>query len=398
MSQPKTDRLISIDALRGIAVLGILMMNVQGFAMTPMAYDDPTMMMDLTGVNLTVWSVAHTFFAMKFITIFSTLFGAGIILMAGEGDDTGKHYPRMLWLLLIGAIHAYVFWWGDILVHYALLGMIAVKARKMSVGKLTFWGIFLILIGGAIMVGLTYLGAMFTPAEGAAQEQEMMAGIQESMITSFQAGFINHIPLNAMFAGIGQIMSLIFMGPRTLGLMFIGMALYKSGFLSAAWSTSRYLILSVLVIAAGVYMNWMSTTTMIGGEFSAQAKADGLAWSFFGSVVLSFGYASLVMLLSRIGAFKLIITWFASVGRMAFTNYLSQTLIMTFIFVGVPGLGLFGTVERIDQLYMVLAVWAAQLIWSPIWLSIFRFGPLEWVWRSLTYGKAQPLLKAKAQA
>ena len=132
---------------------------------------------------------------------------------------------------------------------------------------------------------------------------------------------------------------------------------------------------------------------MINGEFSAQAKADGLAWSFFGSVVLSFGYASLVMLLSKIGAFKLLIAWFASVGRMAFTNYLSQTLIMTFIFVGAPGLGLFGTVERVDQLKLVLLVWAIQLIWSPLWLSRFKFGPLEWLWRSLTYGKLQPIVK-----
>ena len=81
---------------------------------------------------------------------------------------------------------------------------------------------------------------------------------------------------------------------------------------------------------------------------------------------------------------------------MAFTNYLTQSLIMTFIFVGTPGLGLFGTVERVDQLKLVLIVWAVQLIWSPIWLHFFRFGPLEWVWRSLTYGKAQPMLKGKA--
>ena len=108
MASPNTERLISIDALRGIAVLGILMMNVQGFAMSPFAYDNPTMQMDLTGANLSVWAIAHTFFHLKFITIFSTLFGAGIVMMAGTGDDTGRHYPRMLWLLLIGAIWAVV--------------------------------------------------------------------------------------------------------------------------------------------------------------------------------------------------------------------------------------------------------------------------------------------------
>ncbi|WP_297737024.1 DUF418 domain-containing protein [uncultured Maricaulis sp.] len=395
MNAPRTDRLVSIDALRGIAVLGILMMNVQGFAMTPFAYDDPTMQMDLTGANLDVWAMAHTFFAFKFITIFSTLFGAGIILMAGDGDDVGKHYPRMLWLLAIGAVHAYFLWWGDILVHYALLGMIAVKARRMAPLKLVIWGLVLISITALLMVGGGYLGVMFATPESAAQEAEMIAGFQTGMTAAYQAGFVDRLPWNAGFALVGQLFSMIGLGPRTLGLMFIGMALFKSGFLSASWSHARYGILALITLPLGWWLCHESTTVMIAGEFETQAMADGNALTYIGSLTLSFGYASAVMLLSKIGLFSLIIKLFAATGRMAFTNYLSQTLIMSFIFVGAPGLGLFGTVERVDQAKLVLIVWAVQLIWSPIWLHFFRFGPLEWVWRSLTYGKAQPLLKEK---
>ncbi len=395
-SAPKQDRLVSIDALRGVAVLGILMMNVQGFAMTPFAYDNPTMMMDLTGANLDVWAMAHTFFAVKFITIFSTLFGAGIILMAGDGDSTGKHFPRMLWLLAFGAIHAYVLWWGDILFQYALLGMIAVNFRKMGVGKLLFWGFFFIAIAALLMVGGTYLGAMFATPDAAAQEAAMMQEWQDGMTAAYQAGFVDRAPWNAGFALIGQLAGLIMMGPRTLGLMLIGMALFKSGFLSASWGTIRYAVLAVIFVSVGVFLNHESTQGLIAGEFSQAARADGLAYNFFGSLVLSFGYASTVMLLSKIGVFSLIVKLFAATGRMAFTNYLTQTLIMTFIFVGAPGLGLFGTVERIDQAKLVLAVWALQLIWSPLWLSVFRFGPFEWLWRTLTYGQFQPLRKAAA--
>lgn len=395
MNAPRTDRLVSIDALRGIAVLGILMMNVQGFAMTPFAYDDPTMQMDLTGANLDVWAMAHTFFAFKFITIFSTLFGAGIILMAGDGDDVGKHYPRMLWLLAIGAVHAYFLWWGDILVHYALLGMIAVKARRMAPLKLVIWGLVLISITALLMVGGGYLGVMFATPESAAQEAEMIAGFQTGMTAAYQAGFVDRLPWNAGFALVGQLFSMIGLGPRTLGLMFIGMALFKSGFLSASWSHARYGILALITLPLGWWLCHELTTVMIAGEFETQAMADGNALTYIGSLTLSFGYASAVMLLSKIGLFSLIIKLFAATGRMAFTNYLSQTLIMSFIFVGAPGLGLFGTVERVDQAKLVLIVWAVQLIWSPIWLHFFRFGPLEWVWRSLTYGKAQPLLKEK---
>jgi len=395
MSAPRTDRLVSIDALRGIAVLGILMMNVQGFAMTPFAYDNPTMQMDLTGANMDVWAFAHTFFAFKFITIFSTLFGAGIILMAGDGEDTGKHYPRMLWLLAIGAVHAYLLWWGDILVHYALLGMLAVKARRMSATKLTWYGLGLIVLSAPLMVGGNYLGAMFATPESAAQEAEMMAGLMDGMISAYQTGYIDRLPWNAGFAVFGQIFSIIGLGPRTMGLMFIGMALFKSGFLSASWGYVRYGVLAAVSLAAGWWLCHTSTVLMVDGEFSAQAMADGNALMYVGSLTLAFGYASTVMLIAKIGIFSLIVKLFAATGRMAFTNYLTQTLIMTFIFVGTPGLGLFGTVERVDQFNMVLMVWAVQLIWSPIWLHFFRFGPLEWLWRSLTYGGFQPLLKGK---
>ena len=396
MATPRTDRFVSIDALRGIAVLGILMMNVQGFAMSPFAYENPTMQMDLTGDNLTVWALAHTFFAFKFITIFSTLFGAGIILMAGEGEDTGRHYPRMLWLLAFGLIHAYLIWWGDILVTYALLGMLAVKARRMNVMPLVIWGLVLIAVSGVIMVGGAYAGLMMGGGEGAAQQEAMMAEWLAMSTDAYQAGYLDRLPWNMGFALMGQVAGMIMLGARTLGLMFIGMALMKSGFLSASWSMTRYAVLTVIFLGVGWWMNNMSTMTMIAGEFGPQAMADGNAWSYPGSLVLAFGYASTVMLVAKIGVFSLLVKLFAATGRMAFTNYLTQSLIMTFIFVGMPGLGLFGTVERVDQAKLVLLVWALQLVWSPIWLHFFRFGPLEWVWRTLTYGQAQPLLKRQA--
>jgi uncharacterized protein len=398
MAAPNTDRLVSIDALRGVAVLGILMMNVQGFAMTPFAYDDPTMQMDLTGNNLTVWALAHTFFHLKFITIFSTLFGAGIMMMVGQSEDTGRHYPRMLWLLLIGAIHAYFLWWGDILVTYALLGMLAVKARRLGSIPLVVWGLVLILVSALVMVGGSYLGMLLVTPEAAAQEEQMLSGWIESMTAAYQAGFIDRLPWNAGMALMGQVFGIILLGARTLGLMYIGMALFRSGFLSAQWSTVRYAVLTAITLPLGIWLSHTGTTVMIEGEFSTRAAADGNAYAYFASLIQAFGYASAVMLLARTGLFKLLLMPFAATGRMAFTNYITQTLIMTFIFVGTPGLGLFGTVERVDQAKLVLLVWAMQLIWSPLWLSVFRFGPLEWLWRSLTYKQAQPLLKRKAGA
>lgn len=273
--------------------------------------------------------------------------------------------------------------------------MLAVKARRMGPVPLVIWGLVLIAVSALLMVGGGYLGTLFATPQSAAQEREMLMSWSESITAAYQAGFVDRLPWNAGLALMGQIFGIIMLGARTLGLMFIGMALFKTGFLSASWSLARYAILAAITLAVGLWLSHAGTTTLIEGGFSTQASADGTAFAYFGSLVLAFGYASTVMLLAKIGALRLLLMPFAATGRMAFTNYISQTLIMSFIFVGTPGLGLFGTVERVDQLKLVLIVWAVQLVWSPLWLSVFRFGPLEWVWRSLTYGKAQPMRKGK---
>lgn len=220
-----------------------------------------------------------------------------------------------------------------------------------------------------------------------------MVGIQENMIISFQVGFINYILFNVMFVGIGQVVNLIFMGLWMLGFMFIGMVFYKSGFFFVVWSMLCYFIFLVVVIVVGVYFNWMFIMMMIFGEFFFQVKVDGFVWFFFGSVVFVFGYVNLVMLLFKVGLFKFVIVWFVSVGCMVFINYLSQMLIMIFIFVGVLGFGLFGMVEWVDQFKLVLLVWVIQLIWLLLWLFCFKFGLLEWFWCLLIYGKLQLIVK-----
>ena len=396
MDTPATDRLTGMDALRGIAVLGILMMNVQGYAMSPLAYDDPTMQMDLGGANLTVWAIANLFFQLKFITLFSTLFGAGIAMMVERsGGDTARHRRRMLWLLAIGAVHAYLVWWGDVLVSYALLGLIAVKLRNLPARQQVLWGLVLIGVSAVIMVGGAWAGALLDTATGNGEQDATLTGLVTAQTGAYRSGYINSLLWNIGFALMGQIGGLITIGPRLLGLMLIGMALYKSGFLSAGWSAARYALIAAVGVGVGLVISAIGTFSMIAGGFDATAIAISSTAGYFGSLVLAMGYASAVMLAARAGGklLKPVIDLFAATGRMAFTNYLAQSLIMTAIFVGPPGLGLFGTVERVGQLKLVLAVWAVQLIWSVLWLSVFRYGPMEWVWRSLTYGRRQPLLK-----
>ncbi len=394
---PATERLTGIDALRGVAVLGILMMNVQAFAMVPGAYDYPLAHMDMSGLNAQVWALGHTVFSMKFITIFSALFGAGIMLMVGESQDTSLHYRRMWWLFAIGMLHAYLLWYGDILVPYALFGMLAVKMRFWSAGKLIIWGLALIALSGVLVIGLFH-GVMamkgFDPAILGVSEEIVAASVAAN-----QAGYLAQLPDNALTAAGAQFASLTMFGGRIFGVMLIGMALFKTGFLSATLKSRTYFAIGVPGLVFGLALSAWSSEHALATNFALETAWQSGLSNYAGSLLAALGYAAGIMLICKSGRAGWLVQVLAATGRMAFTNYLTQTLIMSFIFVGAPGLGLYGTVERIDQAKLVLLVWALQLIWSPLWLSRFRFGPFEWVWRSLSYRRLQPLLgKAEAPA
>lgn len=399
MAQPKFDRHFSIDAIRGIAVLGIFMMNIQAFAMVFEAYQFPQVHMDFTGANRDVWFYSHVFFNLKFITIFSALFGAGIVLMLGEdkGASLGVHYRRMFWLLLIGLVHAWVFWAGDILVPYALLGMLVVLARRMPPLGLAIMGLILVTITGLLMaVGFSFL-PMMSPED--LESMRPSAQTVAETVAVYQAGFVDRLAENASLTMMAEIMQLTFFAGRLAGVMFLGMALFKWGFLTLRWSFVQYLLSAIVALGIGLPICWYGTSHLLETDFALDQFWLGEMANYVGSLFVSFGYAAVIMLLCKLGALlRLILHPFAAVGRMAFTNYLTHTLVATFIFVGTPGLGMIGEVERIDQFKIVVAVWVFQLIFSTIWLSMFRFGPMEWVWRSLTYWKPQPMRKSVAGA
>jgi uncharacterized protein len=396
---PKLERFTSIDTLRGFAVLGILMMNIQGFAMVMQAYGYPLAHMDFSGANRDAWFYSHVFFAMKAMTIFSTLFGAGIVLFLGEEKQAriGLHYSRMIWLLLIGFLHAWVFWWGDILVPYAIMGMIVVWARRMPVAGLLILGIILIALTGA----LGAVGMSFMPAMPEDQLQAMMmptADMVAENVALYQQGFLARLPYNFSTAITAETMQVTFFAPRLAGAMLVGMALFKMGFLTLRWSAVHYAIAAVISLGIGLPATWWGTMHHLEANFALDQYWVGETVNYFMSPLVAFGYGAVVMLACKTGLFRMLLYPFTAAGRMAFTNYLTQTLTMTFLFVGAPGLGWIGTVERAEQVQIVLIVWLVQLIVSPLWLSVFRFGPFEWLWRSLTYLKLQPLRKPRPAA
>ncbi len=397
----ETERNQALDILRGFAVLGILIMNIQSFAMPGAAYLNPTAYGNPEGINKWVWVISHVLADQKFMTIFSILYGAGIVLVTSRAEEkTGKsaglYYKRTFWLLIIGLIHAHLIWYGDILVAYALCALVFFPLRKMRPSRQLGLGIFLFSIHSLIYL---FFGStiQYWPPESIAEMADFWApGIESiqhemAMVTGTFSQQIQHNSSSAIELETAVFLLLMFW--RISGLMLIGMSLYNRGFLLAHKTVAHYRKTALIVFPVGFALVIFGVIKNFAADWDlTYSMFLGSQFNYWGSLLISIGYISLIMLLAKSSVFSSLKDRLAAVGQMALTNYISQSIIGALLFFGI-GFSLFGQVERWMQVVIVLAVWTLQLIWSKPWLNSYRFGPLEWVWRSLTYGKKQPLRK-----
>jgi uncharacterized protein len=393
-----SERIISLDILRGFAILGILIMNIQSMSMIGAAYLNPTAYGDLIGINKIVWIISHVLADSKFMSIFSILFGAGIILFTDRLKEkginsVGVHYRRTFWLLVIGLLHAYLLWYGDILVSYAMAALWVVLLRKKKPKTLIIIGLVIFSIASL----LYFLSGISVPYMDEASKQGLMEGwlpAAESVsreINLYSGNYSGQMGIRIPESIKMQTFLFFFhIGWRASGLMLIGMALYKLGILSAQKSKMYYLKLSLigliigyLIVGFGVYKNFDHNFSM---EYSFFL---GSQFNYWGSIFVALGYIGLVMLLIKSYKKGWLANSLQAVGQTALSNYLIQTIICTSIFYG-HGLALFGKVDRSEQILIVFGIWILQLIISPIWIRNFKFGPFEWLWRSLTYWEFQP--------
>ncbi|MEN5171033.1 DUF418 domain-containing protein [Brevundimonas pondensis] len=389
-------RIQTLDVLRGVAVLGILAVNAAAFALPMAAAMAPEQSpFPLVGAAAVAHWTVEVFFHQKFVTLFSMLFGVSIFLVGGERGDEARGRllrRRLFWLALFGLIHGAAFWYGDILLLYAWSGLFVMLMRSMSPRSL-------ILFGAAATLGLATLqaGTMWLTANGPAAladalSDESMAlaeGAVSASIAAYRSGWPAGLIENLKAWGFLQGMSLFGYVFSTVPLMMLGLGLFKVGFFHGRLPTRVYLALMVvggaLLALLGV-LEWREI--MAGPGVEATSGWSEVVASY--PIFITLAYASGLILLTSRGA-----GWvrriFAPVGQMAFTNYLTQTLIMTSLFYMPWGPRLMGQVDYPGQWAIVVAVWALQLIWSPLWLSRFRMGPLEWLWRRLSYGHDLPL-------
>ena len=416
------ERLVSLDTLRGVAVMGILVMNVYAFAMPLPAYSNPLIMGGTDALNMGVWYFTHLLFDQKFMSIFSMLYGAGMVLMMNRAEARGVAFApvffrRSAWLVLIGVLHGYFVWFGDILFHYALIGMIVYRLRKASPRTLIMIACLVLPVAPLINYGSSfYLEDL--RAEAAAIEQQQLQGAtvdegqEEKLaewheirtviapskediaadVSAYRGTYVDVLAERAPFVAFMQVnLTLVFVLWRVGGLMLLGMALLKLGVLSGERSAVFYQRMTALGYGLGLPLAVLSAVLLETHEFDPlfAARYGGLP-NYFGSILVACGHIGAVMLAVRSGAFRTILERIAAAGRMALSNYLTHSLVMTSLFYGY-GLGLYGEVPRIGQQAFVVVMISLQLLVSPWWLKHFRFGPAEWLWRSLTYRQRQPM-------
>lgn len=393
------DRMFSLDLVRGFAVLGILAVNAMTFAHPYQVVSNPAMQPGgFEADAIAGWQVMHVFFQDKMRTLFSMLFGVSIFLIGGERSDKARGKllrSRLFWLAVFGAIHGMAFWFGDILLHYAWAGLFVMLARSWSARRLIIVGVLINLVCSALYVGMM-MALQFAPPEAMQDAQTNSGWVTDPVaiqaLYERMQGDAVQTTINAFqtWLGVAPVMTFFFM-PATAALMLIGMGLFKAGVFAGRSATWLYLVF-VAVGAGALFLIWRESEAIIAGNFQFLDMMIKPANSFLAPLV-SLGYASLLILLARFGA-RLILRPLAAAGQMAFTNYLSQTLIMTTLFYGGRGLGWYGDYGWPEMWTIIGAIWLVQLIWSPLWLSRFSMGPLEWLWRCLTYRRWVPISKA----
>jgi len=426
------ERFASVDVLRGLVLCGILAMNIASFAWPGPVYMDPRAMPGYTKLDVGVWAVNHVLFDTKMMTIFSMLFGAGLVLMGDRAERRGARlkgvfYRRVLWLLAIGLVHSYLIWDGDILVLYAECGLLIYPFRHKSPRTLIALGLGFCLLVLPVMFGFgaLYQGMkakaqvvdtiiatelqppLFRPAFRKAWDEKVLKNFRPDAKTRAES-FDKELRVHrGGYAGIAKERAGSLVRGQTLGFllggflmaagrMLMGMGLMKLGVFSAERSRRVYAWMVALGYGVGLPLVILDAYQQLQHpSFMEYYLAGGFAYNYIGSIIVALGHVGVVMLVVKAGALRRLTTRFAAMGRMALSNYLFQSILCTTLFYGY-GLGLFGTIHRAGLAGIVAAIWALQLYYSPIWLRHFRFGPVEWLWRSLTYWKAQPMRAAVA--
>jgi len=423
------NRIVILDSLRGVAILGILLMNIPSFALPPPVQHDPSVLNEWGTIDFTAWKIVQWFPEGTQRAIFSMLFGAGILLFIGGKEKrldgmmpADYFFRRQLWLITFSLFDVFILLWsGDILLDYAVLGMVMFAFRNLPPKKL--------LIGAGVCFffmlatenrdlyhdkEIIHRGELVTKIDTTKvkltliQKEELGAmedfknkntieSKQKAMKKNIEKSTGSYSDLYEYRTNryLNQLVSYLYFGIWDVMLfMFIGMAFFKMGILTGQANVKTYLWMTIVGLGVGLTVSWFRLQQQVDAKFNWYDYSKQVWFSSYelSRTFRSIGILGLIMLMYKSGWFKWLFSLLRPVGQMAFTNYLMQSLMCGLFFYGV-GFGMYGKLQRHEIYYVVAAVWAIQIIYSNIWLHYFRFGPMEWAWRSLTYWKKQPFRK-----
>jgi uncharacterized protein len=389
------ERIQILDVLRGLAIGGILIGNMQwfsGYGFMPSALAEQSPLTD----QITHFLV-HFFIEGKFYSIFSFLFGFGFALQISRAEERGDTKAsvfkrRLFWLLLIGLLHAYLLWAGDILSIYAVMGFALILFRRKSNESLIKWACALMIVPILSYLLLYFLFLAFVPTEALTAFEngqiefwnEAVKKVQQSsylqIVTDFNLNYI-----------VGRYAGLIFEMrlPKILAMFLLGFYAYRRGFFQ---NLSNYQPLIKRVLVYGIILGLVGNVAfavLAGKEAVIPPTSAGIAGVIsyaFGVPAMAIGYIALVTTLWKKTMWQQLLAFLAPVGRMALTNYLLQTVICVLVFYGY-GFGQFGKVRALTATLIALAIFLLQILISTFWLKYFSYGPMEWIWRQLTYRK-----------
>lgn len=419
-----SERILVLDVIRGVALLGILLMNILLFAFPDAAYSNIHAWGQDNEHNRLLVSLMYLLGEGKMRALFSMVFGASAVIFLEKAERHGAgisaadlYFRRMLWLMAFGTVHAYLIWWGDILYTFALFGLILFVFRSVSFRNLllTAGTLAIILFSGyvwkaseasAVVKNFPEVSSSLKTGEPLSPEQLSITNPAtrlynrlllspdeiEKQVAAYRGNYSQNLGMRVRQAWDSQRSTLYFpQGWDMFSIMLLGMALYKSGILTGKKSKTFYGWNAVSWGALGLMVNGWAI--MIFHEWNFQPIARVLARPAVdvGRISMLFCYVAGLIFFVQTERFSWLMKALAAVGRMAFSNYIAQSLICSVIFYGGYGLGLFGKLDRVQLLPIVFGIWMINLTWSVLWLRYFQFGPLEWCWRSLTYWKKQPM-------
>lgn len=387
------ERIEVLDVLRGLAICGILIGNMQwfsGYGMMP-----PVLAAQAPLADQVTHFLVHFFIEGKFYSIFSFLFGFGFALQIARAEERGDTNAsvfkrRLSWLLIIGLLHAYLLWAGDIVSIYAVMGFILLLFRKKTDTALLKWAFWLMIVPIASYLLIYVLFVALVPPDAMASfeagQADRWAGQVQTVTQSSYWQIISSYNLNYVAGRYGGLILQMRL-PKILAMFLLGYYAYRKGFfqdLSANAPVIRKVMIWGLLLGLGgsAVFAWASGSE--AGFPPSLANLAGVITYAFSVPALALGIIALIVMLWQKTAWRRVLAVLAPVGHMALTNYLLQTVICVFLFYGY-GLGLFGRFGALKATLIALAIFAFQVAASGLWLKYFAYGPMEWIWRQLTY-------------